>query len=241
MIEQRLEKREFRLSKLYLWSTLVIAVLVTTSSLAGIFVKNTYARDTANWAAQARAQDVTDLIAIATLLVSTLFMYRGSVRGYQVWAGAVLSLIYAFVSYSFESDFNTLFLLYVAVLGLLVYTFIGGVLQQDFAKIRSAIRIADLTRYGLGTLLTLLGFAFYFLWLSEDVPAILNGAVPSSVAQAGLMVNPIHVLDMALYLPAMIIAGISLLKNKTLGYAFGLPLFVFSVLTGLGIALILLQ
>ena len=240
MSQVQQEPRKVVLSRIYFWSTISIFILVFISSMMGIFVNSTYARDTASWAAQARAQDVANLVGIGVLLSSVYFARRSSVRGLQTWAGALLFLIYGFVIYSFASNFNSLFLIYVATLSLLVYTFIGGVLRLNFERIRELAPTSPRIRFALGSILAILGFLFYFLWLSEDVPAIINGTVPASVTQAGLMVNPVHVLDMALYLPAMIMTGVSLLKNKTLGYMFGVPLLVFGVLTVLGIFLILL-
>lgn len=81
----------------------------------------------------------------------------------------------------------------------------------------------------------ILGVSFFSIWLSQDIPSILNGTIPSNVTEAGLLSNPIHVLDMGLYLPAMIVVGLSLIRNKSLGYVFSLPLIVFSLLTLLGI------
>jgi len=100
--------------------------------MTGIFVSSTYARYTSNLASQARAQDLVDIIAVAMLLVATYFMNKRSMRGFQLWAGGLLFLIYAFVIYAFAAPFNDLFLLYVAILGLIVYTFIGGVLRLRF-------------------------------------------------------------------------------------------------------------
>jgi hypothetical protein len=222
----------------YLWTSLTASILILVSSTLGIFVSGTYARYTSNLANQARAQDVVDLIAVGLLLVGTYLMTRRSVRGFQLWAGALLFLIYAFVIYAFGAPFNELFLLYVAILGLVVYTFIGGVLRLDFEKIKEVAPMSRRTRLVLGSALAILGILFYFIWLSEDVPALLNGTVPASITQAGEVVNPVHVLDMALYLPALIITGISLWRDRSLGYTLGLPLLVFSILTFVAIGFI---
>ena len=222
----------------YLWTTLVISMLVLVSSALGIFVAGTYARDTTSWAQQARAQDAADFVGIVVLLVSAYLANRGYVRGLQAWAGALLFLIYTFAIYSFASVFNSLFLVYVATLGLSAYTFIGGVLLIDFEKVRGLAPIGTRAKVPLGVLLVILGLGFAGLWLSQDIPAIIGGTVPSTVTQAGLLTNPIHVLDLAIYLPAIVLSGLSLLRDRTLGHVFSLPLLAFSVLEGLGILLI---
>jgi hypothetical protein len=213
-------------------------VLIVASSVLGIFDSITYSRYTSSLASQARAQDALDIIAVAVFLVGGYLLSKGSVRGFELWTGALLFLIYAFVIYAFGSPFNDLFLLYVAILGLVVYTFIGGVLRLDFERVKEIAPMGRRTRVVLGLLLVILGVSFYFVWLKEDVPALLSGTVPSSVTAAGEVVNPVHVLDMALYLPALIVTGVSLLKNKSVGHTFGVPLLIFSILTFAAIGLI---
>jgi hypothetical protein len=127
----------------------------------------------------------------------------------------------------------------VAALGLSTYTFIGGVLRLDFEAIRRLAPIGPRTRVALGVLLIALGLCFAALWLSQDIPPIIGGTAPLAVTQAGLLTNPIHVLDLGLYLPALIMSGLSLLRDRVLGHVLSVPLFVFAVLEGLGILLIL--
>ncbi len=50
-----------------------------------------------------------------------------------------------------------------------------------------------------------------------------------------LLTNPVHVLDLGLLLPALIITAILLWRRKLLGYFLALPLLVFNILTGIGI------
>lgn len=50
--------------------------------------------------------------------------------------------------------------------------------------------------------------------------------------------NPVHVLDLGLYLPALFLTGVAFWRDDAIGYAFGVPFLVFSVMTGTGILLI---
>jgi hypothetical protein len=205
----------------------------------GIFVSTTYAREAASWATQARAQDMANIAGIVVLLISAYFMARGSVKGLLIWGGSLLFLIYAFVIYTFAAHYNNLFLLYVATLGLVVYAFLGGMLRLDFNHIKNlTATVGNKSRRAVSIYLFISAVIFYVLWLSEDIPALLTGTVPASVVQSGLLINPVHILDMGLYLPAMIITSVSLWTNRSLGYTFGTPLLVFSALTGLGILVI---
>lgn len=223
---------------IYLGLSVVIAALVAFSSYLGIFVGSTYARETADWATQARAQDMANIVGIIVLLTSAYFVSKRSTKGVLIWGGSLLFLTYTFVIYTFAVHYNSFFLLYVATLGLTVYTFLGGVLRLDFDQVKALSTVGSKSRRAVSIYLFISAVVFYLLWLSEDVPALLNNTAPASVGQSGLLVNPVHVLDLGLYLPAMIIASVSLWRSRALGYTFSIPLLIFSALTGLGILII---
>ena len=90
------------------------------------------------------------------------------------------------------------FLVYVAVLGLSAWAVIfhdGQLRRQDIHYPEGLPqKVAAYTLIGTGVL-------FAFLWLSDVVPALLTGRVPASLTEAGLWVNPIHVIDLSMVLP----------------------------------------
>ena len=146
--------------------------------------------------------------------------------------GTLLYLVYAYVLYAMAVHFNQLFLLYVAALGLSAYAVMFSLDRLRAADLvfaaPGASRLAGYTSITIGVV-------FAGLWLSELVPATLSDEVPQSVADAGLWVNPVHVIDLALLLPAMVIAGILTLQGREAGLFFVGPLLVFSVLMGTSI------
>jgi len=71
---------------------------------------------------------------------------------------------------------------------------------------------------------------FYFQWLSEIVPATVQNTVPKTVSATGLFTNGVQVLDLAAFLPAVLITGISLLKRKPLGLILTPMILTFFVL-----------
>jgi len=142
--------------------------------------------------------------------------------------------MYAYIIYAFAAHFNSLFLVYVTIPGLCFYTLVSAMIRLPLDRLRPVF--AAITRARLvSTFLLALGILFYILWLSEDIPAILSGKIPQSVLENGLLTNPVHVLDIGIYLPAMIITAILLWRRKLLGYLLSVPMLVFSILTGMGI------
>lgn len=214
-------------SKSMLAWTIVISSLVTVASLLGLFDPNIYGEETRNWATQAKGQDIGNLIAVIALLVSGYMYYRGSYKAALVWLGTLLYLVYAYIVYSVAVHFNGLFLVYVAVLGLSTYALIFSVngLRANEKKLvgGSAVKFASYT-------LIFIGVLFSFLWLSELIPALVSGKVPQSIIDAGLWVNPIHVIDLAVVLPAFVMSGYMALMGKKDGLFFLGLWLVFSAL-----------
>ena len=78
---------------------------------------------------------------------------------------------------------------------------------------------------------------FGLLWLSEDVPALLSDARPQSLIDMALPTNPVHILDLAFFLPAVIATGVMLIKQRPLAYTLAPTFIVFLILTGIPILL----
>jgi hypothetical protein len=223
-----------KFSKTSLWLSVLVAFLVLLASSAGLFLKNTYARETTSYALQSVGQDIENIIAAAALLLTAYFVSKGSVKAFLVWMGVLLALIYSYVIYAFAVHFNSLFLVYVAILGLSFYTLVGSLMHLHLEGLQPSFT-ANTKARPVSVFLLVVAILFYFQWLSEDIPALLAGKVPQSVVENGLLTNPVHVLDMGLLLPAMIITAILLWRSKLLGYILAIPLLVFIILTGIGI------
>jgi hypothetical protein len=126
---------------------------------------------------------------------------------------------------------------YVAVFGLSIYALVVGLSRLDFERVKESFGARVPRRFASYLLIAIGGF-FYLLWLSGVVPALVAGRVPDDVVKAGLLVNPVHVLDMAVFLPAMLLAGALLLRRRAMGYVLG-PLALTAAFTiSLGIIMI---
>ena len=212
----------------------LVAALVAVTSLCGLFLEETYARETASWAAQAAGQDAANLLVAALLLAAVVFVRRGSLRAYLAWLGLLLYLVYAFAIYAFAVRFQFLFPIYVAVLGLSFYTLAGGLLAASPARLGLALRR---NRWSSAAALFLLvvGALFGLLWLAEIVPAAVSGVPPASLGENSLLTNPVHVLDLAFLLPGMVATAYLLRRGAFAGRLAASPLLIFAVAMGLGI------
>jgi hypothetical protein len=218
-----------------LWLSVPIAVLAIVGSIIGITLDETiYEEESANWAAQAVGQDIANLVAFPALLALAFLAARGSLRTLLAWVGILVYTTYSYAIYVFDIQFGPLFLVWVAVFGLSIFALIGALGSIDPAEVKA--------RFGEGApvratawLLTGVGSAFYLLWLSDVIPSLVAGTTPDVLVEAGVPTNPMHVLDLAVFLPTAILAGTLLSKRRPWGYVLTPVILVAMVFISLGI------
>jgi hypothetical protein len=223
------------------WASLPLAVLLGAVSLGGILLPSVYARETASWAAQGLGQDWVDLLVVTpALLIAGVLALRGSVIARLALGGMYAYTLYSFLIYALAMHFNALFFLYCAVLGLSCFATVAYAVSlaredvRDWFAPRAPIRTA-------GVFLIVLSVLFAGMWLAEDLPAVLSGNPPASLAEVGLITNPVHVLDLSIALPALAVAGVALLRRRTLGYVLAPMMLGFSAYMSLAIGGMLLS
>jgi len=196
---------------------LPLAALFGAASLGNLVLPSAYALEAPLWAAQGIGQDWVDLLVAAPALAALAWLARrGSGRAALLLGGALAYTAYSLVLYAFALHFNPLFLAYALALGLSFYALLALVLavaRQD-AGSWCATRAPALAA---GAFSTFIGIAFAALWLGEILPALATGATPRAIGEAGLITNPVQVLDLGIVLPAFIVGGIALMRRRPLG------------------------
>jgi hypothetical protein len=217
------------------WLTTAAAALAATGSVVGLFAYSSVYPDTyPSLTQQALAQDVVNLAVVVPLLIgAAAATRRGHPRAWPVWVGALTFTAYNYVIYTFSIHFGWLFPLWVAVLGLATYALLGAASVIDPAAAKASMRGGPIRT--TAWFLIAMGGLFALLWLSDIVRALRAGTVPASVSDLGVPTNPVHVLDLALFLPAVVVTGVLLLRERPLGFVGAPVLLLFLVLTGLPI------
>jgi hypothetical protein len=150
----------------------------------------------------------------------------------------MIANVYTFCIYAFAVHYNELYLVYCAVLGLSVFAllvFAYGRRNQSFRAWYGAEPPHRLP----GLFLIATATMFALLWLSEDIPAMLTGVAPASIAAHGLVVNPVHTLDYAVLLPLMIISGVLALRRHDAAGLLVPAMLVFAVAMSANIAVMM--
>jgi len=195
-----------------------LAVLLALGALGGILLPSVYAREHPHWAAQGIGQDWVDLVFVAPLLALSGFLtLRGSRLFALLLAGTLTYALYSLVLYAFFVHFGPLFLVYTWALGLAFFALVGLVCALRGDEVQAWFR-PDAPVKPVGAVAFVLGVAYYVLWLSEVVPALTSDEMLKSATNAGLITNPVQVLDLGIVLPAFVVGGVALLRRRALGY-----------------------
>lgn len=216
--------------------SVILVIGLAVVSVFGAFVPSTYVRDAASMAAQGMGQDMVDLfLVVPVLIISLIFLRRGSKWALFLYGGTLFYILYSFIIYAFGVHFNSLFLLYCLILGISLYSFILSLIRFNEMDIERWFDPGLRVRF-IGIYLIIVAAMFYLLWLKDVVPSILDNTVPRSVSDYNLLVNPVHVIDMAIALPGLVIAAVLLMKKKRLGYILAPISLVFVII--LAVALV---
>jgi hypothetical protein len=195
----------------------LIAFLASVAALAGLLRPALY-RDAPLIVPQLLGQDLVTLAAGVPLVVAGAWLdARGSLRGRLLWLGGLGYLVYTYGTYALGARWNELFLVYVAVFGLSVYAFTFGMVRTDAARVRHELSSGAPVR-SAATFLIVTAVFFALLWTMENVRALIAGTVPQTLIDGELPTNIIHVFDLAVVLPALVIGGIWLLRDRAWGY-----------------------
>ena len=170
-------------------------------------------------------------LALPVLAVGLVTSTRGSVRGRAALIGALGYLTYNATLLVYATPFNELFLAYVALLGLSLWSLVSALLDPlPLLVPGSRLPVRGIAAFIL-TVVALNAFAwlrFVVPDLGEDPPGFLDGT--------GLTTNPIYVQDLAVWLPALAIVAVLLWQRRPAGvFLAGAGLF-FWMIEAIGVA-----
>ncbi|HEY7685008.1 MAG TPA: hypothetical protein VH833_02760 [Gemmatimonadales bacterium] len=215
-----------------LWLSALIVVLAVPTHLLGLLSPSIY-RDPAVLLPQNLGTDVVTLaVGIPLLALATAAMRRGSLRARLLWLGALGYMVYAYGMYAIGVRWNQLFLVYVALFGLSLFAVIIGLVGTDAVRVRAGVTGRPAVR-PVAVYLIVIAVLVAALWLAEEVRALLSGTVPPSVVQFESPTNIVHVFDLALVLPALLLAAVMLLRDRPWGYVLAGMLLVKAATIGL--------
>jgi hypothetical protein len=175
------------------------------------------------------------LLGAPTLLTAMVATRRGSTRWLVVWLGTLGYLLYQAVLVCFATPLNSLFLCYVAYLGLAVWsivTLFPAVDQHAFGcRLSTGMPARFLAVFALA--ITAMNAV---VWLSAIVPALLDSHPASLMKGTGLLTNPVYVQDLAIWLPLLTAAAVGCWHRRAWGLLVTGAMLVMFTLEGIGVA-----
>ena len=165
--------------------------------------------------AQMQANDlVTLVLGLPLLAISFWLALRGSLRGRLLLAGTLGFILYTYITMMVGAHYNALFLVYVALFSLSLFSLVIVMMSFDLATLPA--HFSD--KLPRGWVAGLLFFAAAFLsfaWLGRIAATFAPGAVPVLENTTSLF---IQAMDLGLIVPVCILSGILLLRRHAWGY-----------------------
>jgi len=181
-----------------------------------IYGSGIYKNDSVSVVAQGLAQDLVSLIMGIPLLIGALVLFNnGKTKGKLLLSGALGYFLYTYMSYSFLWNYNSLFLLYVALMSLSAFALVLTILNIDTDNLKNEFN-DKLPRGFIGGVQIFIGIMIGLMWLAKIVPSIINNSVPVGLEHYTTLI--IQAMDLAFVMPLAILSGILLIKKNRFGY-----------------------
>jgi len=170
-------------------------------------------------------------LALPVLAVGLVTSTRGSVWGRAVLMGALGYLTYNATLLVYATPFNELFLVYVALLGLSLWTLVSALLDP----LPLMVPGSTLPARGIAAFILTVVALNALAWLRFVVPD-LDEDPPSFLDGTGLTTNPIYVQDLAVWLPALAIVAVMLWQRRPSGIFLAGAGLIFWMIEAIGVA-----
>ena len=181
---------------------------------------------------------VVAVVGVPVLLVSAwLAARRGRLVPLVVWFGTAAYLVYQGVMLCFATPMNALFLLYVATLGLAIWTVITLWPLVHVAGTRGAGYVDRQVPYRLvASFLGVAALLNALVWLLRVSPVMRTGEIPAAVVDSGLTTNPVLVQDLAFWLPVALVVSVATWRRSSTAVLVAGSYLTFWVLEGITVA-----
>ncbi len=213
----------------------VLALIAVVASAIGFFNPGIF-RDPAMTAGNARGTALVILVVAVPLLVGSMVMaMRGSARAGIVWLASLAYILYNSVLFCFAMTFNRLFLVYVAIFALSLWSLVTVLLQVDADSLRERFSSRMPVR-GFAVYLVMSAILFAFAWMADILPALIHNTLPGSLDKTVMLTSPVEVMDLSISLPLLTLTGIWIWNRRPWGYLLTGVLTVMFTIETLGIA-----
>lgn len=206
------------------------ALLIAFTCISALLIPGFYKSESGNWQAQSLGQDLIDcFLVVPVLIISSYLTAKGSLKAYGILGGVNFYLTYTYLINCFAVHFNSFFLFYCIILGLSFYSSLWFFFRQLQNGLTPAMNNRPLVKI-TGIYFITIAVIFSMLWVKDIIPSILADQTPAILKEAGLFTNPVHVIDLSVFLPGLFITGYFLLKKNETALRLAPAFLVFMIL-----------
>jgi hypothetical protein len=211
----------------------LLVVLLAIASGSGLLL-DVYGNETAFARNAYRGADLVSILLAAPLLLLALrSARRGSARGVLLLLGGLGYVTYQY-GYTFAYGWSRLFPVHLTLLSLSAFTLAEMLIRLDMGAVMGSLdqqaRVVAVARF-----LLVIGLGLGLMEGMQVFVAIVTGDAPPIVAQTGHPTSPVHILDLGLVVPLMLLACRWLGRRRPWGLVAASVLLVKGVTVGLGL------
>jgi hypothetical protein len=144
-----------------------------------------------------------------------------------VLLGALAYFLYVYATRALGAAYNDLFLAYVALFAASLAAFVLCFVSFDLDELTARFS-TRMSRRLAGAFMIVSGLVTLAVWLVDPIVSLLDGSTPERLANNTTLFT--NALDLAVIVPAALVAGVLILRERTLGYLMALSLLVLEVL-----------
>ncbi|HET8776210.1 MAG TPA: hypothetical protein VFN76_00985 [Candidatus Limnocylindria bacterium] len=192
-----------------------VAVTSALGERYEIAVGGVYANSSRQLVAEGVGWDAFTLaVAVPIMLVASLFVARGSFRGYLVAAGMLGYFLYMHLEYAVTWAFGPMFplFIFVAAASVVAITFVGALIADAGVRDRFDERFP---RRSFAALNIGMAFLLTVMWIGR----IVEGLTARTAVLHGETTMTVQALDLALVVPISVIVATAALRRQPAGMA----------------------
>lgn len=203
------------------------SLLTILAAAIGLFTANYYPIASATYRVAVKSQDLIAFVAALIILAAVYRTWQGSTRAVIVWAGCLGYLIYSYLLLTMDKIFTPIFPVYIAILGLCLYSLIGLLGRLNADKFRPSISESMPVR---------------FIAVVLAIPLILIPPWIAFISDPVLRVQPnalttVNVIDLSFVIPACLLSAYLIWRKQVWGYVFSGVMLVKMFTMGLSLVI----
>ncbi len=180
------------------------------------------------------SNDILNLIVgVPIIIISMLLAKKGKLVGFLCYPGALFYITYIYTTYLLGLPFNILFIPYLILVTLSIYTIIGLITGMDCEQVRQKLKNYVPIK-SAGAIL----FAIACLLIIYQTYSVVIALIKQSEVDQFMIAQ--WIVDFVVASPPIIIIGFFMMRRKALGYATGMSLLLFLSVLFIGVVPILI-